>query len=84
MLNNSCILRSQYDERNDVLYLHFTASPRRAYGDVDPYENVILLREIETNQIVGVTLLYPKAEQEKREKELSALGYQFDLSRLLH
>ena len=84
MLDNSCILRSSYDQINDILYLRFSNKfPNECYGDDDIYENIILQRLIKNDEIQGVTILYANAEKMQREQELYNLGFSFDLAKLL-
>lgn len=83
MLENSCILRSNYDAINDVLYLQFTPTPCRCYGDDDFSEDIVIRRDIETDEIVGLTIFDPKSRTRQREAELQQLGYHFNLTPLL-
>lgn len=82
-MDNSFILRSRYDEINDILYLHFTPSALRCYSDCDMFESIVLRREIDTNAIVGITIFDPKRCQYQREEELRQLGYSFNLKNYL-
>ena len=80
MVKNS-IQKMTYDKINDVLYVTFVPDSD-SYGDETG--GVVLLRDMDTDAITGLTIFSPKKFKAAREKDLALVakntGRQFDLS----
>lgn len=72
-----------YDKVNDILYVTFV-SDSDSYGDETG--GVVLLRNMDTDAITGLTIFSPKKYKAAREKDLAKVakdtGFHFDLSRV--
>ena len=68
-----------YDEINDILYLRFDSSVN-SYGDEET-PGIVLMKDMDTDAITGITVFYPKLKHDDREAKLKQLGYDIDLNR---
>lgn len=48
------------------------------------YEDILLRRDMITDEIVGVTILYARSEALKRTAELKELNYDIDILQLIN
>lgn len=75
------IQKMTYDKANDVLYVTFSPNSD-SYGDETG--GVVLLRDMDTDAITGLTIFSPKKLKAAREKDLALVakntGFHFDLS----
>lgn len=69
----------RYDADNDILYIRFDSVPVFSYGD-EQESGVVIMRNVDTEEVTGLTVYYPKRDQKVRESQLRKLGYFFDLS----
>ena len=67
-----------YDRINDILYIKF-ASTSMSYGD-ETEDGVVVMRDIITDEVTGVTIMYPKRDYAIRVQQLKRLGLDVDIS----
>ena len=77
------IRKVTYDNANDVLYVNFIPH-RMAYGD--EYGGVVLMRDMDTDEVIGLTIFNPKSHPREREKDLidvaNTVGFDFNLNQV--
>lgn len=66
-MTSKSIQRIDYDDKNDVLYISFVLNSM-SYGD--EYGGVVLLKDMRTDDITGLTILSPKKHRSERERDL--------------
>lgn len=72
-----CIKKAMYDNRNDILYVHFSNyCDGASYSD--EYSGVLIQRDMNTDEITGITIFYPKKDSDLRKKDLDELGIKID------
>ncbi len=74
-------MKADYDRRNDTLYLMFTADSGNTYGD-EVADNVYLLRDIDTDEVIGIMIFHPKIHTEIKRQSLQHEGYDIGLEML--
>ena len=79
----SYIQRTRYDKNNDILYIHFSQSFSKAYADDGP-KGIEIMRDIDTDFVVGLIVYYPLRDRIDRQLKLGLLGYDFMLSEYLY
>ena len=72
-----------YDQVNDVLYVNF--APREmAYGD--EYGGVVLMRDLDTDEVIGIMVFNPKRHRKERDDDFMDIsrdtGFVFDLDQV--
>ena len=75
----SAVIKSNYDERSDILYLTLLNNNENTYGD-EISENVYLLRDIDSDIIVGVMIFHPYIHTAIKQKSLNRAGLNIQLS----
>ena len=73
------VIKSNYDERSDILYLTFLNNDENTYGD-EISENVYLLRDVDSDVIVGVMIFHPYIHTASKQKTLNRAGLNIQLS----
>ena len=64
-----------YDSLNDILYISF-ASTANSYGD-ESIDGIVILKDIDTDEITGLTVFSPSAKAKQRRLQLDSLGFDF-------
>lgn len=81
MIEKNDFQKVTYDSRYDVLYV---PSDRRTYGD--EYGHIVLLRDMDNDEIVGLTIFDPVANEYDVKQELAEIerdtGCSFNLENL--
>ena len=71
-------MKIDYDRRNDILYLMFTENDGDSYGD-EVADNVYLLRDIDTDEVIGIMIFHPRIHTDVKQKSLQHEGYNIGL-----
>lgn len=71
-------IRKRYDEDNDILYIGFPNERGKSYADEGPL-GIEVMRDMDTDEITGIMIYYPKKKQEDRQAKLQKMGYDFKL-----
>ena len=80
---NNCIHNAIYDSSNDVLYIHFTSKPaKNSYGD-EVVDGIVIFSDMDTDEMTGITIFYPKRDLRDRLRELHGLGLEIDLPKYI-
>lgn len=66
-MTSKSIQRIDYDDKNDVLYISFVVNSM-SYGD--EYGGVVIMKDMKTDDITGLTILSPKTHRSARERDL--------------
>lgn len=74
------IQRAKYDNVNDILYIDFKNNRGNSYADDGPF-GIEIMRDMDTDDIVGLLIFYPLKEMKDRQNKLNSLGYNISLKR---
>lgn len=75
-------MKQDYDQKNDILYISFANDRGFSYADEGP-AGIEIMRDMDTDEITGIMIYYPKKKQEDRQEKLNILGYDFRLAEMV-
>lgn len=70
--------RQDYDQKNDILYIHFPTDRGNSYGE-EVAPGIEEMHDIDTDEVTGLMIFYPERKYQERQQALDALGYDIDL-----
>lgn len=76
------ILKKDYDEKNDILYIGFTNDRGNSYADEGP-TGIEIMRDMDTDDVTGILVYYPREKQEDRQQKIQSMGYDFRLKEMV-
>ena len=78
MLNKSSIQKMSYDRINDILYIDFENARSNSYADDGPF-GIEIMRDMDTDEVTGLMVYYPRKLMMDRQQKLTDLGYSIQL-----
>lgn len=82
-MESKSIRKTTYDRNNDILYVTFSNASGASYADAGPF-GIEIMRDMDTEEITGLMVYYPKKEMRDRQEKLQSLGFCFPLADMLH
>lgn len=70
-----------YDQRNDIFYLHFLNDKGDSYAD-EQAPGVFVMKDIETDETTGLTVFFPKAKFVDQSRAMTTLGFTKELTKM--
>lgn len=77
------IKKAEYDRERDILYIHYENDRGNSYGD-EIERDLIVMRDIDTDEEAGLMIFYPVKRRAQCEKNLAKHGYDTKIPELCY
>lgn len=74
-MERSCILKVDYDSKNDILYLDFMNTHGNSYADDEAPVGIEIMRDIDTDEVTGLMVYYAMRDMAERQSQIEGMGY---------
>ncbi len=72
------IKKTDYDRRNDILYIVFSNDRGNSYCEEETI-GIEAMRDMETDELTGFMIYYPQRNYQERQQELREIGCDINL-----